>query len=132
MTVRFFTGVYSLPSGYFLQSIGASLRPSFGEVGVKPLLSLSSLVIGSMTSTAFLCHFSAPDFYNSLKRNSVKRFSRFTLLGFGLTMFLTLYMTAIGFLTFGTFMLFDSSYERSYFILKLIIIFLVFRFHTHS
>ena len=100
MTIRIFLGSYT-PNGALFSTLSPALQPSFDVVGVKPLLSLASLVLGSMTATAYLVHFNAPDFYKSLKDNTMERFGLVTTFGFIMTAFISVAMMALGFLTFG-------------------------------
>lgn len=100
MAIRATSGAYS-PGGAFFSTIAPALQPSFDAIGMKPLLSPASLVLGSMTATAYLVHFNAPDFYKSLKNNTIPRYAAFTGLGFFFTAAISIAMMALGFLTFG-------------------------------
>lgn len=92
---------YSLPDGMFLPTIEPHLRPVFSLNGMSKALSPSALVLGSMAATSYLVHFSAPDFYNALKDNTLKRFGILSSVGFGCVVIINVLMMAFGFLTFG-------------------------------
>ena len=71
MAIRFFDKSYGL-GGHFLQSVPATLSPSFGLMG-RITLSSKLFVLISMLSTAFVAHYSTPSFYAELKDTSMKR-----------------------------------------------------------
>ena len=99
MSIRALDGTYAA-GGTFLSSLSASLQPSFGKRGLN-VISPSILVLTSMGATAYLAHFTAPDFYLNLKNNTMKRFKVLTTLGFGVTAAVSILMMCAGFLTFG-------------------------------
>jgi len=90
MTIR------ALP-GHALTSL--PVQPSFGIVGLRRPQSL--LVVSSMTATAFLAHMSSPEFFQTLKDNTISRFGKLSIIGFGFTALISAFMMSIGFLTFG-------------------------------
>lgn len=100
MVARCLTPAYKLPHGKFLKSV--PLLPSFG-VREGPFNPLSSLILGSMLANAFLAHFSAPDFVQSLKQDDrlLPNFAKLTAIGFGATAIINTMIMVAGFLTFG-------------------------------
>lgn len=75
------------------------LLPKFGTA--NNFLSPSVLVLVSMGATAYLAHFNAPDFYNELKENSMKRFKLLSGMGFLGTALVSIAVMCFGFATFG-------------------------------
>jgi len=94
-------GTSYAPGGFLFSTLAPALKPSFDVMGMKSLFSPASLVLGSMTATAFCVHFNAPDFYKTLKKNTMQRYGAFTAIGFFVTGLISVAMMALGFLTFG-------------------------------
>lgn len=68
------------------------------------MLSPSSLVLASMCNTAFMAHYSAPDFLHVLGKDSsnvLSKFKRLTIFGFSGVFLINVAILAFGFLTFG-------------------------------
>jgi len=65
---------YSLAAGggALLSSLTSSQMPLFNTF-TKGILHPASLILGGMAATAFLGHFSAPDFYHTLKEDNEKK-----------------------------------------------------------
>mmetsp|Transcript_10766 Transcript_10766/g.19640 ORF Transcript_10766/g.19640 Transcript_10766/m.19640 type:complete len:514 (-) Transcript_10766:109-1650(-) len=102
MSIRAFVGGrYALPNGAFLASLASEFRPTFGKIGLSKIASPSALILGSMTATSYLVHFSAPEFYSTLKDNSLPRFGALTAIGFIAVGLLNSLFMISGFLTFG-------------------------------
>ena len=102
MTLRALPGgAYSTASSVtnYLSTLPAGLHPSFGVVGLRQLS--STFVLSSMAATAFLVHMAAPEFYQTLERQSVKRFGVLAATGFTSVTVLSAYMMCVGFMTFG-------------------------------
>lgn len=97
--LRLKQGAYKV-GGAFHSAVAPALRPAFGAVGTKPLFP-SSLVLISMVATAYMAHFSAPQFYYGLKDRSMAKFNKMTALSFAIIAAVTVAMTTAGFLTFG-------------------------------
>lgn len=98
MYQRMASGAYAA-GGVFFDTIASSLQPSFDAVGMA--YSPSMLVLVGMVATAFLAHFTALDFHNNLKDNSMKRFGCLVGAGFAGTALINVAFMAFGFLTFG-------------------------------
>lgn len=96
-------GAYSLNSAAvatnYLRSLPAELQPSFGVTGLRSPRSL--FVVSSMAATAFLVHMSSPEFYQTLKEPTLARFGKLSIVGFGATALISVFMMCLGFLTFG-------------------------------
>lgn len=101
MTVRYFDGSYTSPSGALRPLVIQALRPSFGSDGWKTVVKPSSLILLCMLSTAYMAHFNAPKFYQELRNNTLPRFHTVVASAFGISIVLMSFITAIGFLTFG-------------------------------
>lgn len=99
MTVRSLPGGPYSTNGIYLPSLPADLKPSFGVTGLRSPRSL--LVLCSMTATAFLVHMASPEFYQTLQTPTIARFGKLSAIGFGLTALISIFMMAVGFLTFG-------------------------------
>ena len=100
MAGRFFHGSYELGSP-LLQKIPSTMRPSFGKEGWAAVFKPGSITLVSMLSTAYMCHYNAPKFYNELKDNTMPRFNAAVAAGFGISILMTAFIACIGFLTFG-------------------------------
>lgn len=110
--------------GALLGTLAKHQLPSFGTFN-KGFASPASMVLGGMAAAAFLGHFSAPDFYHSLRKNddntdtdndvaattskessstqtqALHDFFKVTIGGFGAVILFNCFITAFGFLTFG-------------------------------
>lgn len=60
MAIRFLGKAYAVPGGRFATDIAPSLRPQFGTVGARGILTPSAAILVSMLSTAYMAHFNAP------------------------------------------------------------------------
>ena len=101
MAGRFLHGSYELGSP-LLQQIPSNMRPSFGKDGWKSVFKPSSITLVSMLSTAYMCHYNAPKFYNELKDNTIPRFNTAVAAGFALSILMTCFIACVGFATFGS------------------------------
>ena len=100
MYQRMASGAYAA-GGMFFETIASSLRPSFDTIGMTKAYSPSMLVLVGMVATAYLAHFTALDFQNNLKDNTMKRWGTLVGLGFAGTALINVAFMAFGFLTFG-------------------------------
>mmetsp|Transcript_2050 Transcript_2050/g.2862 ORF Transcript_2050/g.2862 Transcript_2050/m.2862 type:complete len:570 (-) Transcript_2050:286-1995(-) len=100
MASRYFSGSYSTGSA-LLEKVPLALQPSFGNDGWKAVFKPGSITLVSMLSTAYMCHFNAPKFYNELKDNTIPRFNTVVAAGFGISILMTAAIACIGFATFG-------------------------------
>lgn len=101
MAMRYLDKSYAA-NGKLLGSVAESLRPSFGTKGWESVFSPSSLILVCMLSTAYMCHFAAPKVYQELKDNTLPRFHKVVGLSFGTSVLMTAFITAVGYLTFGS------------------------------
>ena len=101
MAVRYFGGAYVAPGGAFATDLPAVLRPAFGSIGAKGVLSAKTAILLGMLSTSYMAHFNAPKFYTELKNNTVPRFLKVVSTSFGISIGLFCIIAALGFLTFG-------------------------------
>jgi amino acid permease len=104
MAVRYFGHAYVAPGGMFAHDLPRALRPSFGTQGAAGALSPKASILLGMLSTAYMAHFNAPRFYNTLRNKSVPRFLTVVGTSFGISIALFAVIAALGFLTFGTFL----------------------------
>lgn len=100
MTYRWARGSY-LGGSPLLAELAENLQPNFGSKGFKSVLSPNSVILVSMLSTAYMAHFSAPRYKTELKDNTIPRFNTVVMLGFGISILLTAWISAVGFSTFG-------------------------------
>ena len=100
MYQRMASGAYAA-GGVFFDTIASSLQPSFDTIGMTKAYSPSMLVLVGMVATAYLAHFTALDFQNNLKDNTMKRWGTLVGLGFAGTALINVAFMAFGFLTFG-------------------------------
>jgi sodium-coupled neutral amino acid transporter 11 len=102
---------YAEGTGALISSLSPRLVPKFNTYN-KGILSLSSTVLVGMAASAYLGHFSAPSFFDSLRQKDKSRkagssskdlqsFNIMTSLGFGLATLLNCLVMSFGFLTFG-------------------------------
>ena len=61
-----------------------------------------ALILLCMLSTAYMAHFNAPKFYNELVNRTLPRFYTVVAWSFGISRLMIGYITAMGFLTFGS------------------------------
>lgn len=102
MAVRFFGGDYTAPDGKFLADLAEKFTPKFGDLGASAVFSPNAFILLCMLSTAYICHFNAPKFYNDLENNTIARFNKVVSTSFGISTLIFCVATAIGFLTFGS------------------------------
>jgi amino acid permease len=103
MTVRYVDGSYAAPDGALREYVASEdLLPAFGDDGWRAVLKPSSLILVCMLSTAYMAHFNAPKFYRELKDNTLPRFNAVVASSFGISILLMGFITAVGFLTFGS------------------------------
>jgi amino acid permease len=102
MTVRYLDGSYAVGTGALAKDVAAHLRPSFGADGWQSVLQPNALILLCMLSTAYMAHFNAPKFYQELYNNTLPRFHTVVASSFGISILLMGFITAIGFLTFGS------------------------------
>lgn len=101
MAVRYFGGDYALPDGKFLADLSEQFLPRFGALGASSVVSPKAFILLCMLSTAYICHFNAPKFYNELENNTIARFNKVVSVSFGVSTIFFCVATALGFLTFG-------------------------------
>mmetsp|Transcript_27002 Transcript_27002/g.62132 ORF Transcript_27002/g.62132 Transcript_27002/m.62132 type:complete len:501 (-) Transcript_27002:2320-3822(-) len=101
MAGRYFGGSYSTGSE-LLEKIPETLQPAFGTEGWQAVFKPGSIILVSMLSTAYMCHYNAPKFYNELKDNTIPRFNTVVAGGFGLSILMTAFIACVGFATFGS------------------------------
>jgi amino acid permease len=102
MTVRYLDGSYAVGTGALVSDVAAHLRPAFGSHGWSSVLQPNALILLCMLSTAYMAHFNAPKFYQELYNNTLPRFHFVVASSFGISILLMGFITAIGFLTFGS------------------------------
>ena len=102
MTKRYFDQSYVGPHGIFFQQISTHLQPQFGTHGYFSVFQPRALILVCMLSTAYMAHFNAPKFYNELYNNTLPRFYTVVASSFGISILMIGYITAMGFLTFGS------------------------------
>lgn len=104
MTYRFWNGDYLIGSD-LLNDVPDQLQPAFGDGadgGWLDIFSPQSIVLVSMLSTAYMCHFNAPKFYMELQNNTMPRVNQLVAWGFGIAMGILVLTSGIGFATFGS------------------------------
>jgi len=97
MAIRLFDGSYA-PGGRFYSSLAS--KPSFSVNGGN-VLQLSSLMLVSMLSTAFIAHYNAPRYYQDLENKTIPRFNFVVYSSFLFSILVFVLMNGFGFLTFG-------------------------------
>jgi sodium-coupled neutral amino acid transporter 11 len=101
MTVRLLDGSYAA-GGALVDTIAAAAKPSFGKKGMNLA---KTLMLTSMLSTNFICHYNAPRFLKEIKVSSVsqtlRRYNKMADQGFMGSIVFTMLMMSLGFLTFG-------------------------------
>jgi len=100
MFTRLMSGAYA-PTGVFHSTLPSALQPAFNILGMKNILSPSTLVIFSVAASSYCCHFSAPSFYNELKTNTMSRFTILSFTSLAIVMAISVSIMSFGFLTFG-------------------------------
>ena len=88
--------------GVFFDTIAANAQPSFAKKGTSIA---KTLVLTSMLATNYICHYNAPRFLNEIKVASMgqtlRRYNKMADLGFLISIFFSMLMMLLGFLTFG-------------------------------
>ena len=101
MGIRLFEKSY-LPGGKFHESIVDAAKPSFNVNGAS---AIKALVLTSMLSTNYICHYNAPRFYAEIKSGgigeSLRRFNKASNYGFIGAMIVSCLMMGLGFFSFG-------------------------------
>ena len=101
MTVRLMDGSYAA-GGALVGTIATAAQPSFGKKGTNLA---KTLVLTSMLSTNFICHYNAPRFLKEIKVPSVgqtlRRYNKMADQGFLGSVVFSMLMMSLGFLTFG-------------------------------
>ncbi|KAL3936513.1 MAG: hypothetical protein SGBAC_008183 [Bacillariaceae sp.] len=101
MVARYLAKSYTR-SGRFGTDCAEALRPAFGSVGAKGILTPSAAILVGMLSTAYMAHFNAPKFYNELKDKTLPKYYKVVGTSFGISIGIFALVAAIGFLTFGS------------------------------
>jgi len=101
MTLRYLDGSYGV-GGALREQLADNLQPAFGDAGWKSALQPNTLILVCMLSTAYMAHFIAPKVYQELENNTLPRFYSVVSKSFGISIGLFCFITAIGFLTFGS------------------------------
>ena len=102
MTKRYFDQSYVGPHGIYFTQISTHLQPNFGNDGYMSVFQPRALILLCMLSTAYMAHFNAPKFYNELVNRTLPRFYTVVAWSFGISILMIGYITAMGFLTFGS------------------------------
>lgn len=97
MAIRFLDQSY-FPGGQFFHAI--KNPPLFNQRGPYVLNHLT-LVLLSMLSTSYIAHYNAPQFYNELQNNTMKRFNSMVGGAFGAAIVFFTFVMGVGFLSFG-------------------------------
>lgn len=101
MLVRCIDGSYA-PGGFFYDSLAQELKPDFSE-GINLWgINMKSLAFMCGLSTAYVCHYNAPRFYDELRDNTMPRFNKVVSLAFSAVALVNMWMMIAGYLTFGT------------------------------
>jgi len=98
MAVRYFDGSY-LEGGKYHEDIDTNLRPSFGTR--NNAWSLAILPFVCMTYEAYVMHYNSARFYTELKDRTLPRFAVAVGSSFGLSALVYIFISSLGFLTFG-------------------------------
>mmetsp|Transcript_27034 Transcript_27034/g.69294 ORF Transcript_27034/g.69294 Transcript_27034/m.69294 type:complete len:535 (+) Transcript_27034:81-1685(+) len=99
IAVRYSQGAYA-PGGSFYALIEPALRPSFGVVGGS-FWSFKALMLMSMLTASYTCHYNAPKFWRELENRTLTRFAILCTLGFGGAALTYVLGLSTSFLTFG-------------------------------
>lgn len=99
MLKRLVDGSYAV-GGPLAKTLAVAARPTFGAAGGS-MLSMNSAILLSMLGTSYLGHFGAAQSYRGMKNPTVKRAGAFIGVGFFLSIAMTAFIAATGFLTFG-------------------------------
>lgn len=97
MAIRFFDKSYTA-GGKFFELVAS--KPSFNTRGPYVLNHLT-LVLLSMLSTSYIAHYNAPQFFNELQNNTLKRFNTVVSGAFGTSILFFIFIMVVGFLSFG-------------------------------
>mmetsp|Transcript_101477 Transcript_101477/g.262907 ORF Transcript_101477/g.262907 Transcript_101477/m.262907 type:complete len:550 (+) Transcript_101477:2-1651(+) len=99
IAIRYFQGAY-MPGGTFHSLISPHLQPSFGATGGS-VWSPKTLVLMSILTAAYVCHYNAPKFYRELENRTLPRFYLLSAIGFGFSGLVCAIGLCCSFLTFG-------------------------------
>jgi len=100
MLIRCIDGSYA-PGGIFYDSLKQEFQPDFSH-GVNLWgIDIKSLAFMCGLSTAYVCHYNAPRFYDELRNNTMPRFNRTVFLAFAAVCAVNSWMMVAGYLTFG-------------------------------
>lgn len=98
MAIRLHEKSYAV-GGKFFNTLTEATRPVFATKAMKasPLI----FVLLSMLSTSFIAHYNAPRFLTELKNPTMKRYNSVVANAFVMSIAVYLFVTIVGFLTFG-------------------------------
>mmetsp|Transcript_40699 Transcript_40699/g.85505 ORF Transcript_40699/g.85505 Transcript_40699/m.85505 type:complete len:482 (-) Transcript_40699:249-1694(-) len=100
MTIRYFDGTYDVENdGVFLQDLDEKYIPQFGNY--NGAWTGAVLIFAAMLFESFVAHYNAPRFMAELKNSNIHRFRIVVGNAFIFSSLVYVWMTAIGFLTFG-------------------------------
>jgi amino acid permease len=100
MTIRYFDGSYDPENdGRFLHDLNEKYHPQFGDY--NGAWTSAVLVFVSIIFEAFVAHYNAPRFMAELKDANIFRFRIVVGIAFGISSLIYVWMTTMGFLTFG-------------------------------
>jgi amino acid permease len=104
MLIRYLGPMYKVHPipGLFLSDVPLHLQPQFGSVGARGVLSPVTTILLGMLSTSYMAHFNAPKFFVELQNNTVSRFLTVVAASFGISIGLFVWISTVGFLTFGS------------------------------
>jgi len=102
MQVRLLDGTYA-PQGMYWEEIQESSRVDFGDPASPHYLEcgVSSFVLLSSLSTAFVAHYNAPKFYKQMRKRSPRRFAKVVVVAFTTAGCIYIWVACCGYLTFG-------------------------------
>lgn len=98
MAIRLHEKSYAV-GGKFFSSLTEATRPVFARKAMQasPLI----FVLLSMLSTSFIAHYNAPRFLTELKNPTMQRYNTVVANAFVMSISIYLFVTTVGFLTFG-------------------------------
>ncbi|CAJ1955189.1 unnamed protein product [Cylindrotheca closterium] len=100
MTVRYLDGSYNAAlDGRFLNDLEIQYQPQFGDY--NGAWTSAVLIFAAMSFEAYVAHYNAPRFMAELKEANMHRFRIVVGNAFGLSTLIYVWITAMGFLTFG-------------------------------
>lgn len=100
MTIRYLDGSYDAAlDGRFLNDLEKQYQPKFG--GCNGAWTSSVLIFAAMSFEAYVAHYNAPRFMSELKDANMHRFRIVVGNAFGISTLIYVWITAMGFLTFG-------------------------------